>query len=163
MIGQALKRKDDKSVWKVVAYDEAQGQFVLSPEVFGPSVALASEDIRAQFSNVRAAKAPDATDEVSAWKRFGESFERVAPRRSTINGSLTVEDVFAGRALAKAQEIAGNADALADYAIGVLPVSPAVAEHLEAILAEGEAAADRETSRAADLTASDARRLGHQG
>lgn len=143
MIGRTITRKADKAVFTIAAYDEAQAAYTLAPVEFGASIAVAPDALRADFTGVRNPEAP-ATDEVSGWKKLGANFERAVRRRgSCADGLLTPEDVLSGRARERAEQIAADEDALADYAVGLLPVSREVAAALDEIVAAQEAEADR--------------------
>jgi hypothetical protein len=146
-LGKTYKSKADNSQWRVTGYDEASSQFILSPVEFGSPIAKSPDDLRRDFVNVRGATVPDASDDAGAWRKIGERFRRSADRsRSDANGLLTVEEVFAGAAQTRAEELAQDEDALADYAVGLLPVSPAVATALDAIVAERARLADAEAA-----------------
>jgi len=171
MLGTTVTRKVDKVAFTVAAYDEAQGAFTLAPVEFGASIAVAAGRLRSEFSGVRNVEPPGTTDEVSGWKRIGANFERAMRRqRITTDGLLTPEDVLSGRARARAEQIAADPDAMAEYAVGLLPVSKEVAAVLDEVVAEQEADADRKRPRSTatdgdddTITTTDARgRLGHR-
>ena len=171
MIGKTLTRKADKSAWTVTAYDEAQAAFTLTPVEFGSPIGLSADELRREFSGARSVSPPDPTDEVKGWKTLGASFERAVRRqRRGFDGVLTAEEILSGRARERAEQIAADEDALADYAVGLLPVSREVAAVLDEVIAAREAEADkprrRRSKAEADentLSAAEARdRLGHK-
>lgn len=161
MIGATYTRKADKARF-AVTYDEAAAQFILTPEQFGTPIALSADDLKAQFSNVRGLRAPAATDEVDGWKRIGAAFDRMRSKRPRVDGILTPEEVLSGRARERAETIAADPGALADHAVGLLPVSREVAAALDDIAAQDATEADAEDKRADRVTAAEARRLGHR-
>jgi hypothetical protein len=135
VVGNTYKSKADDSRWRVSAYDEAMGKFTLQPEEFGSARSASPDELRRDYSNVRGMTVPDTTDEQSGWNKLGAKFKgRTSTRRTGVDGLLTPEQVFRGEARARAQEIAQDPDSLADYEIGVLPISPIVARELDNIL-----------------------------
>ena len=167
IVGQTVTRKSDRSRWTISAYDEAQAAYTLAPVEFGPSIAVPADALRASFSGVQGTN-PAATDEVGGWKKFGAHFERAINRqRAGRNGLLTPEDVLAGRARERAEQIAADPEAMADFAVGLLPVAKEVAAVLDEIVAAEEADADRPRRRTEPpedaVTTAEARsRLGHK-
>jgi hypothetical protein len=169
MIGRTITRKADRASFTIAGYDEAQATYTLAPVEFGPNVAVTADKLCAEFSGLRNLSPLGATDEVIGWKQIGAAFERAARReRRGTDGVLTPEEVLSGRARERAEQIAADEDALADYAVGLLPVSKEVAAVLDAVLEERAAEADKPRRRSkpnpddTTLTTADARRLGHK-
>lgn len=134
-LGKTYKKKSDGSHWTVTGYDEAYKEFVLSPVEFGSPINRSPDDLRREFSNVRGTTVPGTITATAAWRKIGERLRRPDRSRSKLDGLLTVEEVFAGGAQTRAEELSQDEDALADYAVGLLPISPAVATALDAIIA----------------------------
>jgi len=169
MIGQTVTRKSDKVAFTIAAWDEAQSAYTLAPVVeFGPNIGVPADKLRADFSGLRNVSPPGATDEVTGWEKLSASFERAFGRQRQFDGVLTPEDVFAGRARGRAESIAADPDALAEYAVGLLPVSKEVAVVLDEVLEARAAEADKPRRRskpspdANTLSTEDTRRLGHK-
>lgn len=146
MIGRSLTRKDDGTAWTVMG-DNGDGRWVVSPDKFGASpVALKPEQIREQFKNVRSAPSPERADEQGAWRQLGRNFMRALnpsesrrPKSRRKDGVLTPEERFRGLERKRAEELAQDPEAVADFGIGLLPVSEGVARELDAILAARDA------------------------
>lgn len=168
MLGTTVTRKSDRAKFTITGYDEAAATYTLAPDAFGPNVAVPASELRAQFSGVGRNPDPTRTNETTGWKKIGEVFTRAAHRRphaQRADGLLTPEQVLNGEARDRAEEIAADPDRLADFAVGLLPVSQAVGVELDRILEERASVEDRAAAkRDRDddaITTADAKRLGH--
>lgn len=136
-VGAVVRRKSDKTRWRVEAIDAANGSYVLSPaDAFGQNVSASAEELRRWGVVAEEPPRPDATS-ASGWQRLAQrAAAKIDRRRQPLYASTPEEALAAGEreaARAAAERIARDPAKLADHAVGLLPVSDAVGVALDHI------------------------------
>jgi hypothetical protein len=140
--GTVVRRKQDKSRWRVEAFDTAQGVYVLSPaDEYGQNIAATADELR-RWGTV--AETPSNPDSATPWRRLADAFARAVEGSQRHRAELgpTPEAVIAaevagGKSAARqhAERIFADADKLGTYEVGLLPTHPDVRRALDVLIA----------------------------